>query len=269
VAVAAVAAVVVILSVMALLAANRAPTASHGSTGAARAATLAQQVPVSALDAVGAGKAAGVPKALPAGTPPLEQGGKPEILYLGAEYCPYCAAERWAIVVALSRFGTFSNLGGTESSATDAFPRTQTFTFHGSTYRSDVLSFVSVETNTNQPSPSGGYTSLEHPTAAEAALMQKYDQQPYTTQPGSIPFLMIGNRYVSVGATYDPTPLQGMTRDQIAAALSNPSDPIAQGVDGAANVLTAAICRLTGGQPSSVCADPVIKKIAAQLPTGA
>src|SRR5258706_2836824 len=28
--------------------------------------------------------------------------GKPEFLYMGAEYCPYCAAERWAMVVALS-----------------------------------------------------------------------------------------------------------------------------------------------------------------------
>ena len=40
------------------------------------------------------------------GQPALTSGGKPEILYVGAEYCPYCAAERWAMVVALSRFGT-------------------------------------------------------------------------------------------------------------------------------------------------------------------
>ena len=41
---------------------------------------------------------------------PLTSGGKPEMLYIGAEYCPYCAAERWAMIVALSRFGTFSGL---------------------------------------------------------------------------------------------------------------------------------------------------------------
>ena len=35
----------------------------------------------------------------------------PEILYMGAEYCPYCAAQRWATIVALSRFGTWSGLG--------------------------------------------------------------------------------------------------------------------------------------------------------------
>src|ERR1039457_5246804 len=39
--------------------------------------------------------------------------GKPEVFYYGAEWCPLCAGERWSIVVALSRFGTFHNLGET------------------------------------------------------------------------------------------------------------------------------------------------------------
>src|SRR5205823_15010475 len=36
--------------------------------------------------------------------------GKPEVLYIGAEYCPFCAAERWSLVYALARFGTFKGL---------------------------------------------------------------------------------------------------------------------------------------------------------------
>src|SRR5947209_7657764 len=38
------------------------------------------------------------------GSPPVLVGptGKPQFLYLGAEYCPYCAAQRWSTVVALS-----------------------------------------------------------------------------------------------------------------------------------------------------------------------
>ena len=35
---------------------------------------------------------------------------KPELLYIGAEYCPYCAASRWPLIIALSRFGTFKGL---------------------------------------------------------------------------------------------------------------------------------------------------------------
>src|SRR5438270_1263439 len=37
---------------------------------------------------------------------PLRQGRKPVFLFVGAQYCPFCAAERWAVVKALSRFGT-------------------------------------------------------------------------------------------------------------------------------------------------------------------
>ena len=39
----------------------------------------------------------------------------PVILYEGGEFCPYCAAQRWSIIVALSRFGTFSDLGNMSS----------------------------------------------------------------------------------------------------------------------------------------------------------
>ena len=41
---------------------------------------------------------------------PLSSGGKPEVLYVGTEFCPYCAAESWSLIVALSRFGQFSGL---------------------------------------------------------------------------------------------------------------------------------------------------------------
>ena len=78
--------------------------------------------------------------------------GKPELLYIGAEYCPFCAAQRWAMVAALSRFGTFSNLSLTHSASADVYPDTPTFSFYQSTYSSKYLTFTSVETNTNEPS---------------------------------------------------------------------------------------------------------------------
>ena len=255
-----------IVLVMVAVAALRSPGTARRSTSASRAAELAQSVPASVLKAVGPGLALSPPHPLPSGTAPLERDGKPEILYIGAEYCPYCAAERWPLVVALSRFGHLSNLDGTESSATDIFPRTQTFTFHGAGYSSDVVSFVAVETHTNQPSGSG-YTPLETTTPGENALLRSFDRAPYTSQPGAIPFLLIGNRYVSIGASYDPTVLQGLERDQIAEALSDPTSPIAKAVDGSANTLTAAICTLTDNRPGSVCSDPTVAAIAAQLPT--
>jgi hypothetical protein len=52
---------------------------------------------------------------------------------------------------------------------------------------------------------------------------------------------------------FDPQVLQGKTWAQIAAALHDPSSEIAQGALGAANYMTAAICKMTGNQPASVC----------------
>lgn len=239
---------------------------SDGVTTAVVAAVTS--VPAAVLDAVGAGEGITPPAAIPATAPPVTSDGKPEVLYIGAEYCPYCAAERWPLVIALSRFGTFADLGLSTSSASDVFPSTPTLTFHGSTYTSDLLSFVGVETNTNQLATSGvGYEPLDTLTAEQQRLMQTFNAPPYTSQAGSIPFLLIGNRFVASGASYLPDVLQGNTWQQIADALSDPTSPIAKQVLAAANMLTASICELNGGEPSAVCTAPGVTSAAATLPS--
>ena len=55
------------------------------------------------------------------------------------------------------------------------------------------------------------------------------------------------------GASYSPQVLQGKTQTQIATALADPNSPIAKAVDGTANLITAAICQITDGQPAAVC----------------
>ena len=68
--------------------------------------------------------------------------GKPRVLYVGAEYCPYCAAQRWAVAAALSRFGTFADLSETASATDDIHPDTATLSFHGSSYTSEYVPVV-------------------------------------------------------------------------------------------------------------------------------
>ena len=92
--------------------------------------------------------------------PALIKNQKPLILYAGAEYCPFCAAERWPLIIALSRFGSFSHLLLSHSSMTDVYANTQTFSFHTSTYSSPYITFEGVETLTNQ-SQNGGYAALD------------------------------------------------------------------------------------------------------------
>jgi hypothetical protein len=206
------------------------------------------------------------------GPPPIKVGptGKPQFLYIGAEYCPYCAAQRWGTIVALSRFGTFSKLYQTTSSSTDAFPSTPTFTFYpghygGSFYTSQYIDFVPVETLGNVQDASGNYATLQTPTADQQNLLNTYDVAPYTTQAGSIPFIDIANQYIIVGASYSPQDLQGLQWQNIASSLSDPTSTIAKGIIGTANYMTAGICMTTHQQPGSVCNTAVIQKIEQSL----
>lgn len=209
-----------------------------------------------ALDAVGVGTVNG-PAAVVQGTP-LRVDGKPEVLYIGAEFCPFCAAQRWGLIVALSRFGTFDGLEVSRSSSTDVFPDTPTFTFHGSSFTSDVVAFTAVETATNEPDGNGGYQPLDTPTPEQIAVVQELNPQ------GGIPFIDFAGEFAISGASFDPEVLQGKSAAEVAAELTDPSSPVAASVLGTANMMTATICQLTGGQPVAVCTSPAVQAFAAQ-----
>jgi hypothetical protein len=215
-------------------------------SAAATVAAAATGVPTSVLDAIGAGEAKNDPADLTGQNLPASS--KPQVLYIGAEWCPYCAAERWPMVVALSRFGTFASLGTTESSPSDSFPRTPTFSFHGATYASTYLDFVGREAYSNQV-VGGSYQILDRLTPEEKSLFSKGG--------GGFPYLNLGGKY-RVGVQYEPGVLHGKTLGEIAAALSDPTSAIAKAIDGSANILTAAICAITGNQPAAVCTSPTI-----------
>jgi hypothetical protein len=261
--------VVAVVAVMALIFVTKKSSPSGGGGGSEAAIAKATSVSAATLDAIGVPSDAQPVPALPADVPPVMSGDKPVVTYIGAEYCPYCAAERWPFVVALSRFGKFSNLGISASAPKpEPFPETPTFSFHGSSYTSDYLVLSAVETQTNDPdAATGGWTPLDTPTDQQQQLLTTYDTQQYTGSDGGIPFIMIGNLYAWAGASYDPTVLGGLTFDQIANQLDNPDSKVAQGVDGAANQITAMVCKLTGNQPSDVCTAPSLQQAQAALPT--
>ena len=183
----------------------------------------------------------------------------PEIVYIGAEYCPFCAAQRWSTIIALSRFGTWSGLGNTTSYSGDVDPNTPTFTFVRATFASPYVAFKSVEEYTNIFSAAlNFYIPLQKPTAQETALITKYDQPKYikgltAAQAKSIPFLTFGNKFLVAGASYSPATLSGSTRGVIASGLSNPTSPVTEAIIASANYQTAAICTLTKNQPTNVC----------------
>lgn len=219
-------------------------------------------VPKDVLATIGKGNTTTLPHAVKGAA--LTKDGKPEILYVGAEYCPFCAGERWALVQALSRFGTFDNLKITQSTngeSTADIRKLHTFSFRDAKYTSDYVNFTGVETQTSDTA-SGAPKALHSMSDAQQKLYDAYNAG------GGIPFLDFANKYASSGASFDVSVIHGMTWQQIAAALDNPDSDVAKSINGAANVLTATICDVSGNKPADVCGTPTITAIQKQL-TGA
>lgn len=172
-------------------------------------------------------------------TTTLTSNGEAEVLYVGAEYCPYCAAERWSMVVALSKFGNFSNLEYMASAPGDG--DIATLSFRNATYSSPYnLTLVTVENEDRNHGP------LQTPTAFEQQLWNQYN-------PNSYPFIDIGGQYVLTTSQYNFNDLANLNWTQIGSQLNNPQSTIAKAIDGAANQFIGAICKINGGQPSSIC----------------
>lgn len=217
----------------------------------------ATSVPPAVFDAVGGPSSPSPGPTILSGQPSLTIDGLPAVVYVGAEFCPYCAAERWVLVVALSRFGTFSHLGATSSSPDEVFPRTATFSFDGSSYRSRYLSFSAVEEYADRASTTApaGFPRLHPLTSLQQGLLRHYDTSSYTSQAGALPFVDVDNRLLVVGASvgFSPGVLAHDSMSQIASALAQPSDEVSRAILSQANGLTAAICASTGERPESVC----------------
>jgi len=179
--------------------------------------------------------------------PVLSIAGKPAIVFVSEESCPFCAAERWPLAVALSHFGTWSHLGATRSSATDVFPNTATLSFRTASYHSSHLTLRTTELTDNR-----GHR-LQPLTPLDTTLIHGYDVPPYVNsadQSGAVPFLDIGNRYILAGAQYSPQILAGLSQAQIASQLRNPASPVAKAIDGSANLIIAAINNVLHHQAS-------------------
>jgi thiol-disulfide isomerase/thioredoxin len=245
-------AVGVVVLVIAILVAVKLTSPSKKSTSQATspaASSLVNDVTTvspTSLDTVGKGAVDTLPKAT-SGQPVLKgTDGKPLIFYMGAEYCPYCAAERWPMIVALSRFGTFQNLS-TTSSSSDVFPSTPTFTFHGATYTSKYIEFQSKEIQSEAGVP------LETLTSDQQKLVDQFDPPSPGSTGNPFPFLDFANQAIVSGSSYSPQLLAGMTQQQVADALKNPNSDVAKAILGTANAFTNEICKLTNGQPGNVC----------------
>jgi hypothetical protein len=213
-------------------------------------------VPARTLNAVGAGRLSGrtvftVSRLHTA----LTRAGKPELVSMNLAWCPHCAADSWALAVALSRFGTLSGLRvintGTyyctlvhnpcNLTPGQCYPNTHGLSFIDSRYKSRYLTFAPIVLQDVH-----GH-NLERIPRRDVSALNAFDPQGHT------PAVDVGGAFGFVNSGFSPGALAGLSWTQIANRLANPHAAVAQHVDGVANVLTAAICGVTKDRPRAVC----------------
>ncbi len=187
---------------------------------------------------------------------------KSNILYIGSDACPFCAVTRWSLIIALMRFGNFTNLHYMTSSSTDIYPSTPTFTFYNSTFYSNTINFISVEEQTNTEK------SLQVPTRQEILIFKKlnvYNQLLPHYARGGIPFIDFGNSTVSVGALVSPSLIYKQNWNIIISQIKNLNSSDSQAIIGAANIFTAEICGINNNTPLNICNQNYVKTIQKNL----
>jgi hypothetical protein len=176
-------------------------------------------------------------------------------LFVGGQFCPFCASMRWPFVKALSRFGSFSGLGEMHSQkGVDGFDFSiPTYDFVPATYTSRYLTVRMAEVADANGKP------LQKLDDDETDLVNHLDPN------GSIPFVFVGGTYVAQ-LPYSPLLLQGHSYQQIVAEVNSETPgPLGQAVNAEADALTAALCTTDGAQPASVCGQPAIQALIHRL----
>jgi hypothetical protein len=181
---------------------------------------------------------------------PFTLGGKPIVVYIGAEYCEYCAVTRWGLILALERFGNFTGLQYMTSSVPDL--DLPTFTFVNSHYTSNYLVFQPYEDEDR------AQASLSPPPSNYSTIWTAENHN-------SFPFIDFGNKYVAASSLIgNPQIIQNKNWTQVFADVSTgTTDGLL--IKESANLITGVLCKLTGGSPGAVCGASPIGTITSSL----
>jgi len=181
----------------------------------------------------------------------VRRGGKLTVFFMGAEYCPYSAAERWAIVRSLQKFGQWQGLKQTISAARDQpFLNLPTYDFTEATYNSPHIEFVARETKDREFKP------FQKLLKTEEKIVRKHDPKK------EIPFLLLGGRFMQIGSGFPPKIFIGHTFRQTETELKKVESEIRKTIDEEANIITALLC--LSGLPPELCKEAGTAQLVAQ-----
>jgi thiol-disulfide isomerase/thioredoxin len=182
---------------------------------------------------------------------PMMREGKLFVFFMGAEYCPFCAAERWSIVRALQKFGQWNGLKQTMSAARDEpFLNLPTYDFTKATYTSPHIEFVAREIKDREFKP------LQKLLKTEEKLVRKFNPKK------EIPFLLVGGRFMQIGPGFTPKIFIGHTFRQTETELKKVESEIRKTIDDEANIIAALLC--VSGLPPELCKETGLAELVAQ-----
>ncbi|MFZ0831345.1 MAG: DUF929 family protein [Thermoplasmata archaeon] len=173
--------------------------------------------------------------------------GKPVYFFFGSAACPYCSASSWAEVVALERFGTLTGTVFDYSNPNDVYPNTPEEVLASAQLTSNYIALQVAETTYTGQIILPGFAN-----EYQNAYFVAYDSG------GSIPFIVIGGQYFTVGTLVNPADLAGMSTATVASAIATQSGPAWNAISPAADWLTAYMLKVDGGQPASLLAGNVL-----------
>ena len=185
--------------------------------------------------------------------PLKRQSGKSIVFFMGAGFCPFCAAERWAIVNALSNFGKWEALVETASADHDEkYLNIPTVSFTHAKYVSDYVEFVGRETADRNIEP------LQELGEKDYEILDTFNPDQI------IPFLLIDGQFMQAGAGYSPQILEGMDHAKVRAELTNPASPVGKAMKTEIDNITALVCKSIAGK-GNVCSSDNIKNLAGKI----
>jgi hypothetical protein len=211
-------------------------------------------------------------------------GGKPSVVYIGAISCIYCGENRWAMALALSRFGNFTNLYKGYSSFGDSDVPTLYWSQDnyttpagvgfGASYTSPYINFFASDYESPivqgfQVQPLSYFISKAPNSTYRSAITfmnntDKFAGTPFTLWGGS---LFAGADAVAFGNTTPSSsslPLTYMTHADVLRQIGTFSDRFAWTEYAGADIYIAATCPSIGNA-APVCSLPGIKAIEAKM----
>jgi thiol-disulfide isomerase/thioredoxin len=179
--------------------------------------------------------------------------GKSLVFFMGAGFCPYCAAERWAIITALAKFGTWEGIIEDSSAGHDEkYLNIPTLSFAKAGYDSKSVEFIGRETADRNFEP------LQELKEEDYQILDTFNPDQI------IPFLLIDGQFMQVGSGYSPKLLEGLDHAKVRAALADANSEVGKAINAEANNIAAMICKSIGGK-AEVCSSDSVRALIAKI----